>query len=210
MSALDDLKQPAPVQIGSDGVHAVAVFGTGKESIRDRKGINVRGERAAHAPDGVRKFGKDAGDLLLFVQHEGAQLVVHFQHFLRLDEHRRAACGTVMHKSLDAALIFRLDGNDKAVPAHGDDAVLQIFPLFAGQIALQPRADALAELADLRAQGKERFARMVGKFVFVQDLAPDVLFQTLVEHEMFGEFPECRDAVVGKRAHGAVEHARRT
>ena len=97
-----------------------------------------------HAPDRAGEIGENALDLLTLVQHETAQLVVHLQHFLRLDEHRRAALGTVVNEALDAALVFRLDGNDEPVPAYGDNAVLQVLLLLAGKIPLQAGADALA------------------------------------------------------------------
>ena len=115
-----------------------------------------------------------------------------------------------MHEALDAALVFRLDGNDESIPTDGDDAVLQILLLLAGKIPLQTGADALAQLSDLRTQRKELFARMVGELVLVQDLAPDVLLQVAIEHEMLGESAHFYDAFIRKRAHGRIEHARRT
>ena len=69
-----------------------------------------------------------------------------------------------MDKAFDVALIFRADGQNVTVVAHGDDAVLEIFPLFSRQIFGQPRADSLVERTYLPTNGVEPVAGIVAHF----------------------------------------------
>ena len=165
--ALDDLQNTFSAHVGLYSVQTIAIFGARIEGVRLRKSIHVRDKRAAKPSDGMRELGKNMGDFLLFVQHQGAQFVVHLEHFLRLDEYGRTALRTVVHEAAHAAFIFRLDGDDKPIAAHGDDAVLQKFALLTRKIALQAGADTLPELSDLGTQGKEFFAGVIGKLVLV-------------------------------------------
>ena len=165
--AFEDFHNAVSVQNGLDAFQPIPVLRAGIEAVRLGKHFRIAFEFGAHSAHRAGKLGKNALDLFALVQHERTQFVVHFQHFLGFDEHRRAALRAVVDKPADTALIFRLDGNDVSVSAHRDDALLQIFALFAAEIALQAGADTLAQKADLRTERIQPFARVVGKFVFV-------------------------------------------
>ena len=115
-----------------------------------------------------------------------------------------------MHKATDLRLVLRADGQNIAVVAHGDDAVLQIFRAFAAQIFGEPGADPLVQQADVAADVVQLVARVVTHLIVGENFFRNVVFQRLVEIDARGDVFEPRTDLFGQRGYPAVRNARRT
>ena len=131
----------------------------------------------------VRRFPGESReyllDLLLLLQGQLADLVVEADDGSGLDKERGAAGALVVDDALHLVLVFRLDGDAVAVPAHGYDAVLQI----GGQRHIdhftQLLVDPAARHADLAAHSSKARARFVRDVLLREDAPLDLPGQAL-------------------------------
>ena len=148
---------------------------------------DARAERQRRGACGqrTRQHDQDAMNLGLLFIEQTHELVVLLDGFKRLDEHGRAARRRAVNDTWNAALELRLDRDDEALAAHGDDVFLRAAFLaqavgglaqagldgamlrFHGPTnALQLRAGLVGERAvrlDLAAQGPQRGAEIEGQ-----------------------------------------------
>ena len=169
--------------------------------------LDVAAQLPRHPADAVRKMGKNALDLLLFRRRKLAQLVIHVQYLLRLDEEGRAARRAVVHEAADPPLMLGAHGQNVAVVTHGDDRVLQIFCALAAQVLAQLCADALVKGSDGAAYVEQRVARIVAHLVLAKDLVGDVALERFVEIDARRDLAQARRTLFGQTLHRAVRDA---
>ena len=197
-------------QAGSHAFGFIGVLRLGKGAIDFDEARNIFRQLPAHRADAAGKLRQDALDLLLLRRGKFAQFVVHLQNVLRLDKEGGAARRTVMHKATDFCFVLRADGQNIAVVAHGDDAVLQIFCTLAVQVLGELGADPLVQQADVAADVVQLVARVVTHLIVGENFFRNVVFQRLVEIDARGDVFEPRTDLLGQRGYPAVRNARRT
>lgn len=208
MPPLFDAQHSLRVEPRAHGAGTVAVFRFGEGGVDLGEKGNIRREVVRQRADAAGKRRKDALDLFLLRRGKLAQLVVHFEHFFRLDEKGGAARRTVVDEPADARLILRAHRQDVAVVAHGDDALAQELRAVARKIFGEARADALVEGTDGAADIEERLAGIVAHFLFGEDLFPDIFFQRGIEAQPLRKIGQQRELPVRQRAHGTRRDAR--
>jgi len=159
---------------GADAVVVHAEAGPGLERVHQRQDASAGDERFGVGSDEAGESDKDAVDLGLLFFEQPNQFVVLLDGFKRFNvDGLSGRAGAVNHAG-DLALLLGFDGDDKAVPADGDEVVLR---LVVGREAAQGRAQAFFDHALLAlllvADAGEFGARVIGECAVGEQLALD-------------------------------------
>ncbi len=176
MTRLFDMHAPLPVHLRARSAELSRQPRLREGKIQPRQDRKVLLQHVGVPPDVGGQPAQDARDLLPLRKRQLLDVVVQRNDLHRLDEKRRAGGGLVVHDARHRLPVFLLDGNHIAIPAHGDDGVLQIFLLRRGVDHRGKRVlDFLLRDADAPTELRQRHAGVVAeRAVFVDGVAEAV------------------------------------
>ena len=147
----------------------------------------VDGDNRSARRNSGGQFSQDLFDFFFFLPHEVAQAVVCLDDGGRLDKQRCTRCGRIVHDTF----FRRLNGNDKASRALGDDRLLQMLLRRSRDDTVEHLAHLRLRTADRTADAQKRVRSIVGDHILGNDDAFDLVCQMALFQKRVKIHAEC-------------------
>ena len=126
MSSLTDVNASICVEDRAAGIHRKCQCTAGKDKIKIRQNTVIRADLFNILRGLFAETGENDLNFFLFFRIQFFEVVVQFYDCHRLDKQCRTGGGLIVDHPVDLTAVLGFDRNTIAVPAHGDDRILQI------------------------------------------------------------------------------------
>ena len=165
---------PILAHLGHHGLHLIGHLCLGKNQIQLHRILVAVNNGIGKAPRFLGQLQQDAGDLVLLIGAQNANLIVQLHHTHGLDKHRGAAGGGVVDQAGNLPAELRFDRHHVTSAPLGDDALLKVLLVGRGADQLvQLFPHPLGSCTDLPANSRQRGRGIIRHFFLIDDTHED-------------------------------------